>query len=124
MKNQLNVELFKKIREKIATTPEAYDQGSYGRKEPNAPCGTAACIAGWASLLSGRVELAQVQSCNVFDKSMDLVHDSAVGALGLNDEESAILFTEDPGGHWVDYDDEGNDMYENGGPNRLGATGA
>lgn len=60
-KPPLNFKLIRRIIKKIETTPEAYDQGHWGRKEPSAPCGTAACIAGWASFLGGAKSLEQLR---------------------------------------------------------------
>lgn len=45
---KLNIELFKKIRVRIATFPETFDQSCWASPSPDAPCGTAACLAGEA----------------------------------------------------------------------------
>lgn len=117
---RLNIELFKKVREKIATTPEAYDQRVFGRSEPLAPCGTAACIAGWACVLSGVMRLDDVQLANPTDTGqtgiIDLVDERAAEALRLTDYESDVLFTSEPEGDCDDYDDDGNDIYAGGWP--------
>lgn len=95
---RLNIELFKAIREKIATAPDAYDQESYGRPEDDAPCGTAACIAGWACVLSDRVPLLTLQNQRYLP--MLNVPLLAAEALALTADEAATLFTSSPG-----YDD-------------------
>lgn len=113
--SKLNIELFKKVREKIATTPEAYDQSVFGRPEPDAPCGTAGCIAGWAMVLSATLSAEEIQLANVAADSnnvmIDLVRDRATEVLGLSDAEADTLFQADPGGEWDDYDETGNDVY-------------
>lgn len=58
--SNLNIELLKKVRDKIASTPEAYDQSVYGRVSKEAPCGTAACIAGWTVLLADAMPITEV----------------------------------------------------------------
>lgn len=53
MENQrLNIELFKKIRDRIAMIPASYDQSNWCIRNDAAPCGTAACIAGEAVICS------------------------------------------------------------------------
>lgn len=119
----MNIELLKAIREKIATTPEAYDQEVYGRPEPSAPCGTAACIAGWACVLSDAIPITEVQASNQRDRrgriNQELaqrIKTAARVALRLTIDEAEMLFTGEPEGEWFDYDDEGNDIYEDGWP--------
>jgi|SRR6185503_17664585 len=97
-KERLNIELFKKIREKIAATPEAYDQETYGRREEEAPCGTAACIAGWACVLSDRVPLLTLQRQR-YISNLDIPF-LAAEALNLTVDEADILFSGNP-----DWDD-------------------
>lgn len=46
--SRLNIELFKKMRERIATSPDSYNQQSWCQSDSIAPCGTAACLAGEA----------------------------------------------------------------------------
>lgn len=117
MKPRLNIELFKAIREKIATTPEAYDQAVYGRPESAAPCGTAACIAGWACVLSGQMdtqELLRRERSRGWE--FDSIAETAQRVLGLSEEEADTLFEGEPGGQWDDYDDEGGNVYTGGWP--------
>lgn len=115
--SRLNIELFKQIREKIANTPIAYDQTRWGRREIAAPCGTAACIAGWACVLSDSVSLMTVQlagpSAVVYTSGGGSVDIPAIAqqVLGLSEEEADMLFTSGPEGEWgsEDYDDESED---------------
>lgn len=53
MKKKLNVELLKKVQQHITEEPKRYDQFAVVRESSLAPCGTVACIAGWANVLSG-----------------------------------------------------------------------
>lgn len=93
---RLNIELLKKVRDKIATTPEAYDQAIWGRSAEDAPCGTAACIAGWAAHLSGNVNLEYLQT-----HSRDCgIGDIAEDALGLETRERYVLFASYPYQEW------------------------
>jgi hypothetical protein len=118
---ELNIELFKAVREKIATTPEAYDQMLWGRADSSAPCGTAACIAGWACFLSNNASLEEVRASRRFGELSPnrYVPDIARDALGLDEDEAEILFTSEPGGEWEDYDDNGEGVYYGGWPNRF-----
>lgn len=44
--SELNIELFKKVRDRIATIPESYDQSTWFADTRRSPCGTVACLAG------------------------------------------------------------------------------
>lgn len=61
--SKLNIELFKKIRQRIAEAPESYDQDTFVDYNERSPCGTSACLAGEAiicnapSVVKGIVEL-------------------------------------------------------------------
>lgn len=115
MANRLNIELLKAIREKIATTPEAYDQSVFARPEPAAPCGTAACIAGWACVLSGAMDAEELtrreRSTGAMYTSISV---TAKRALGIDEEDAEVLFTEDPEG--VRYDWHEDDERDGGWP--------
>lgn len=96
---RLNIGLLKKIREKIITTPVAYDQSVYARREETSPCGTAACIAGWACVLSGAMdtkELRRRERSNPY--LFETIASTARWHLGLTEDEAEILFTENPAG--------------------------
>lgn len=93
---KLNIKLFKKIREKIATTPEAYDQGAWGRREETAPCGTAACVAGWACALSGVATTEELAVARTGIVRAGWIADIAATRLGLEDDEAAVLFNPRP----------------------------
>ena len=106
---KLNIELFKKIRDKIASVPTAYDQEEFGRPEESAPCGTACCIAGWACVLGGALPLDVVRHAAIADplnreKGLyKLIPKRAAKLLGVSRQEADVLFTPMPQG---EYDDE------------------
>lgn len=104
---KLNIELFRAVRDKIITVPEAYDQGHQAYNDNRSPCGTVACIGGWADILSAPNESARRHRMN---GHVDL--DRAANTLGLSGTEfwteyaedtrteRAVLFTGDPDEHW------------------------
>lgn len=94
----LNFPLFRKVIKKLETAPEAYRQTTTASRDNSAPCGTAACIGGWADILSGAGDL----------KKARVSLNRAADRLGLNgmmwaeedDTERAILFDGDPSDVW------------------------
>ena len=107
----LNTELLQRVREKIATAPESYDQEVYGRPEVSAPCGTAACIAGWTVILAGEVPMKRVRLANAqYHKDdreiFNLVPNTAARLLGLDIDEQEAMFTAEPQGESDGYSDE------------------
>jgi hypothetical protein len=105
--SRLNIELLKAVREKIATAPEAYDQGNEAYYDRRSPCGTVACIGGWADILSAKNDEDRQR------RMRGMVNlDRAADELGLNgtdfyneysadiQTERAVLFTGDPDEHW------------------------
>jgi hypothetical protein len=107
---RLNIELFRAVREKIASAPAAYDQTTFGQPDEDAPCGTAACIAGWACILSGEMDAPTLYDANTGQLQQSIV-ETATRVLGIADNEAEILFTAEPEGEWEDYDDEGESVY-------------
>lgn len=92
---KLNIELFKKVRERIATTPESYDQLLWAKRSTKAPCGTTACLAGEAIICSmptveAGVKLLWDTLSHPSTPAPDLM---AKELLGLNDREAAAVFT-------------------------------
>lgn len=110
--SQLNIELFKKIREKIAAVPEAYDQEQYGRAAENAPCGTAGCIAGWACVLGDAMPIDLMRHARIGDpinaerELYKIIPEQAAELLCLSPEEAAVLFTSTPEGGYGEDDDD------------------
>lgn len=52
-KPKLNVKLLRKIQAHITEEPRRFDQYTIVEESKIAPCGTVACIAGWANILTG-----------------------------------------------------------------------
>lgn len=90
----LNFALFRKVIKKLETAPEAYDQSTYATKSDDAPCGTAACIAGWATVLDGRIPHTRIRQLN---RRADKYGQRA---LGLTNKESEVLFSGLPVCDW------------------------
>lgn len=87
---RLNIDLLNKVRDKIAATPEAYDQRDWCLPSHAAPCGTVACIAGWAAILSGEMSIKEAHR-NYSDNG-EHVNNVAMRVLGLTENEANTLF--------------------------------
>lgn len=93
--SEINKTLLRRVRNKLLRVPEAYDQGTWG-KRAKTPCGARACIAGHTLLEAGyttkelfdgaRVDL-QSGKKDWFD-----VQTNAAELLGLDYYESEIVF--------------------------------
>lgn len=88
---KLNIELFKKVRDRIKEIPESYNQRWWVDESSEAPCGTAACLAGETIICSAR-------SVTVGIRKLRRLDDEAQDLLGLSNEERSILFTAFPAG--------------------------
>jgi hypothetical protein len=93
----LNFKLFRKVIKKLETAPLAYSQKDVIKPSDTAPCGTAACIGGWAHLLDGHRNR----------RNKDRVLTSAAAILGLNDKgshwrdgQAETVFSGDPDYEW------------------------
>lgn len=98
----MNTELLRKIADQIERHPETYDQTKW-------VCGTSACIAGHAALLTGwkPATVEEMDACPEACLSGQLfitkggtvaaTHDVARAALGLEYEDADTLF----GGDWA-----------------------
>lgn len=99
-KPPLNFRLLRRIIVKLESNPEAYNQQTWGQSNRLAPCGTAACIAGWASLLDGKFTHQQLR------RNPKSAKGKAAKSLGLNvdlggyGDEVYTLFNGDPSGVW------------------------
>lgn len=79
---KLNIELFKKIRDRIAEVPESYDQSTYVTEDHRAPCGTAACLAGAAIICNAVSVKAGIRSLRHHDDRRT-ISQRAAKLLGL-----------------------------------------
>lgn len=112
------VALLKRIKRHILAKPERFDMQDWGRpNDGETPCGTAACIAGWAVILSSKDPQKFYRAAKLDQKDIDkgvddtrpsrlakLLHgpnnsafDKAQKLLGLSDEQAGDLFYQ---GRW------------------------
>ena len=67
--SKLNIKLLQRIKAHILEEPKRYEQATYGAKllpeEGGPACGTVACLAGWAVVLSGKRLLDKDGSCRI-----------------------------------------------------------
>lgn len=95
----LNFKLFRAVIKKLEAAPMAYDQESVVEKDKEAPCGTAACIGGWAYLLSGKKVTKKVTMLNVLNEASELLGLNA-DALDWEDGDACRVFAVDPDETW------------------------
>lgn len=84
----INTELFEKIKQHILEKPRRYDQGEWGKPQPDVPCGTACCIAGWAAILGGINTHEELRGSRMRGFDPDI----AAELLGLTEDESDVVF--------------------------------
>lgn len=87
---RLNIELFKKIRDRIATIPESYGQHYWVDDSSESPCGTVACLAGEAIICAAPTVDAGIAELRRLDESDDelAVPVRAAFLLGLTGDYS------------------------------------
>jgi hypothetical protein len=91
MEEPMNVDLLLRVKAHILAEPRRFDMDDWVRKSKAAPCGTVACIAGWAGLLNN----PQIEK--TYDvTSIDFFQPRHNG-LQLTEDESDRLFYE---GEW------------------------
>lgn len=83
MKTKLNIELFKKVRARIAEIPESYNQSTWVRNSSQAPCGTVACLAGEAIICNAPTVEEGVAELRRLDEREGSVAETAAELLGL-----------------------------------------
>lgn len=94
-KPPLNFALFRKVIKKLETAPTAYDQTAIAEPDSESPCGTAACIGGWADILSAPKGLFRCGKLIPYRVNLNRAADSL--GLDCNDSGESNLFTGDPG---------------------------
>lgn len=82
-----NTELLEVVMQHIEDHPDKHDQGDYVRD-----CGTVACFAGWACLLSGWQYVSTYPARVGDGKHEKSIPALAIELLGLTEDESEILF--------------------------------
>lgn len=95
----INKALLRKVAKYILAEPRRYDQRTFGTsvRKSVSPCGTQACIAGWAAFLANGTNPASFR-----DEGIN-IQSEAQEALGLTDAETDTLFIawpEDDIGGW------------------------
>lgn len=109
----MNIELFKKIRERIATIPQSYDQRTYYTPTTVAPCGTVCCLAGEAVICAAPTVEDGVNNLRSLSRGIatGTVATAAARLLGLISEDQNYfglsdthparrLFSESPHQAW------------------------
>ena len=104
----MNTELMERVRQLIMMRPELHEQSHWlGGSEFSAPiapitqaaengepCGTTACVAGWAALFAAPTDsLIERDSCIEVDGMIRTVQMYAKEQLGLTDAQAGCLFT-------------------------------
>lgn len=78
---KLNLELFQKVRERIATIPESYNQSRWIVRKRTSPCGYAACLAGETIICAAPTVEAGIRKLNRMMKDEELEADYAIPNL-------------------------------------------
>lgn len=105
----LNKRLLRKVRNRIAEIPESYDQSEFCATNENAPCGTAACLAGETiicaaptvkqGLNSLRIMMGKFRSAST--PAATNIGERAAKLLGLTEDEANRMFEGYPvDGEW------------------------
>lgn len=102
----LNKALLRKVARHILEEPRRYDQTTFVRDVPTdrSPCGTQACIAGWADHLANGRKLTEGMSQNAIRRR-------AKKALGLTEGEATRLFAAFPD-DYIGENENGDPIYE------------
>lgn len=99
--SKLNIELLKKVRNRIATVPESYSQRHFVKRSSKAPCGTVCCLAGETiicaapTISEGVEELKAIEFASAPNDGSpwsSLIPHRAQELLGLNDSDAWDLF--------------------------------
>lgn len=96
MKKKINKSLIRKIIKNIEAKPLRLEMGDYvDLHDGVAPCGTSACIAGWAVIID-RMEKHKIGYQNAAKLANTVAtHAEAVRLLGITGDQSARLFFAD-----------------------------
>lgn len=85
----MNTELLLKVKAHILEEPLRLDMGDWIHSSDTAPCGTEACIAGWACILASPEE----KIASAFNRAD--IQSSATRLLDITKNQSAALFFTD-----------------------------
>jgi hypothetical protein len=102
---KLNLELLRKVRNRIAEIPESYDQSWFAVSNPDSPCGTAACLAGEtiicaAPSISGGISHLNMLNEQWLDSDAEHLRAAppvveAASLLGITSEDACQMFESD-----------------------------
>jgi hypothetical protein len=92
-----NLDLLKKIHERIITVPEEWDQDTWAAHRE---CGTSYCIAGWACVLSGYKVDFDTRATHYSDNDVEAAYlttgediaDKGAALLDLDEYDTGNLF--------------------------------
>jgi hypothetical protein len=89
----MNVELLQQIKAAILAEPLKFDMSAWFHADQNSPCGTAACIAGWAVTIQMKAEkLREARFAYDAGDGNEGVERDGKKALGLTDQQAYRLF--------------------------------
>lgn len=102
---QLNTELLERVRQIILMRPELHNQQTWGRTPSDVPvgvtsaraetgeyCGTTACVAGWAAILSAPEDALMRDGCICVGANEFSISLYAARQLGLSWDQQTWLF--------------------------------
>lgn len=95
----MNSDMMRKVADAIERDPDLFDQNQYGfglaqRRENRTVCLSAACVAGWAGTLAGRVYKGHALTCQI--------HHNGMEALDIDEDDAARLFSPTWPQRWFD----------------------
>lgn len=87
-----NKDLAVRVRDLLTLKPELHNQGVWIERSP--ACGTAGCVAGWCSILSGRKaeNISLPEYVFDLDGSDKYIEDDARDLLGIDEDTAVWLF--------------------------------
>lgn len=65
----MNVRLLRRVAKHIVEEPRRYNQGSWCDRSNDAPCGTMACIAGWAVILGDKLDPKKIDHERIYHEA-------------------------------------------------------
>lgn len=83
----MNIRLLEKIKEQILGEPTSVDMDDWDQPDPSTPCGTVACISGWAAHLSGHPN--ESASGEIF---LELSEEQGEGLFYISDWPGDLIF--------------------------------
>jgi hypothetical protein len=85
----MNVRLLRRVAKHILAEPRRYEQGVWCEATTSSPCGTTACIAGWAAILGEKLDLKTIDHDDLYYRASS----KARKLLNINRDQAARLFS-------------------------------